>query len=107
MVRIGSTTKMQLYYLKAENLTNWKSFHSEFKRVLCFPDYYGENMNAWIDCMDELVVDKQIAIHIENGKFLKEAAPDILEALLECAAFINFRMMEAGENPGLLVSLNV
>jgi len=96
---------MQTYYLKAENLTSWKSFHSEFKSVLCFPDFYGENMNAWIDCVHELVADEQIVIHIKNGKLLKEAAPEILQTLLECSAFVNYRKIEARENPGLLVSL--
>ncbi|MFD1015706.1 barstar family protein, partial [Winogradskyella rapida] len=27
-----------------KKLTDWNSFHSEFKAPLNFPDYYGENM---------------------------------------------------------------
>jgi len=61
-------------------------------------------MNAWIDCVDELLAAEQIVIHIENGKLLKEAAPEILQTLLECSAFVNYRKIEAGEKPGLLVS---
>ncbi|MBB6612214.1 barstar family protein [Pontibacter sp. Tf4] len=98
---------MKKFILKAENLTDWLSFHKEFKRVLGFPEYYGENMNAWIDCLDELSAEEQILIHIENGKLLKEIAPEILEALLERAAFINYRKIDVGESPSLLISINI
>ncbi|WP_162051351.1 barstar family protein [Pontibacter pamirensis] len=96
---------MKTFTLKAEKLTNWKSFHIEFKNILGFPDYYGENMNAWIDCVDDLTEDEQAVIHIEKGKSMRETAPEILDAFLECSAFVNFRKIEAGENPSLLVSL--
>lgn len=45
---------MQTFRIKGEKIKNWKSFHSEFKKEMNFPDYYGENMNAWVDCVDEL-----------------------------------------------------
>jgi RNAse (barnase) inhibitor barstar len=98
---------MKTYLLKGENLNNWKSFHNEFRAVMKFPDYYGENMDAWIDCVDELTMDTQTVIHIDNGKLLKETAPDILEAVLECAAFVNFRKIEAGDSPTLIMSISV
>ncbi|TPE42832.1 barstar family protein [Pontibacter mangrovi] len=96
---------MKKFTIKADNLTDWKSFHREFKNILGFPDYYGENMNAWIDCVDELTEDEQAVIHIENGKSMRETVPEILDAFLECSAFVNYRKIEAGENPSLLVSL--
>ena len=95
---------MNVYNLNGKNLLNWKSFHREFKKVMNFPDYYGENMNAWIDCVDELTND-QTLINIKNGRILKEQAPDILEAILEYAAFVNYRKIEAGEQPTLMISL--
>lgn len=94
---------MKTYSFQAENLLDWRSFHREFKRVMQFPVYYGENMNAWIDCVDEQT-DELSLILIENGSMLKEQAPEILEAILEGIAFINFRKMEAGEQPSVLVS---
>ncbi len=30
------------------------SFHEHFSAVLGFPDFYGRNMNAWVDCMSYL-----------------------------------------------------
>ena len=86
-------------------MTDWKSFHSEFKRELNFPDYYGENMDAWIDCIDDLT-EKPTLLQIENGESLKNNNPELLEAILECGAFVNFRKMEIGEKPNLLIATN-
>ena len=95
--------RMQTFRIKGKRLKNWKSFHSEFKKEMNFPDYYGENMNAWIDCVDELT-DRPTLLKIENGKFLKENAPELLNAILECGAFVNFRKIEVGEKPNLIIA---
>ncbi len=34
-----------------KKIKDWKSFHDQFSEVMGFPNFYGENMNAWIDCM--------------------------------------------------------
>ena len=57
---------MTHYQINANKLINWKSFHEEFKSTFNFPDCYGENMDAWIDCMDELF-EKPIIINIKNA----------------------------------------
>lgn len=35
-------------------IENWKSFHSVFSEIMGFPDFYGENMDSWIDCMSSI-----------------------------------------------------
>jgi hypothetical protein len=35
----------------AGRITNWATFHDIFAEVLGFPDFYGRNMDAWIDCL--------------------------------------------------------
>ena len=35
-------------------IQDWNSFHCVFAEAFGFPDYYGHNMNAWIDCMTYL-----------------------------------------------------
>ncbi|GAA4309781.1 barstar family protein [Nibribacter koreensis] len=95
---------MKSFYLKGENIADWDSFHKEIKHVLGFPDYYGENMNAWIDCVDEMSEEEPILIQIENCKLLKTRAPEILEALFECTAFVNYRKLEVGSKPTLILS---
>ncbi|WP_258105848.1 barstar family protein [Marinoscillum sp. MHG1-6] len=94
---------MKTYRINGNKITNWKSFHSEFKKQMNFPDYYGENMDAWIDCVDELS-DEPTHIEITKGHLLKEQAPELLEAILECSAFVNFRKVEQGEQPTLMIS---
>ena len=95
--------EMQTFIIKGKRLKNWKIFHAEFKKEMHFPDYYGENMNAWIDCVDELS-DKPTILQIENGKYLKENVPELFNAILECGAFVNYRKIEVGEKPNLIIA---
>ncbi|MFC0604736.1 barstar family protein [Winogradskyella pulchriflava] len=98
---------MIIFNINGKKIKDWKSFHSVFKKELNFPDYYGENMDAWIDCVDDLTdnTKEPIAIHINNGQLIKDNNPDILEAILECSAFVNYRKISNGDQPNLLVSL--
>ncbi|NAY92193.1 barnase inhibitor [Muricauda sp. JGD-17] len=86
---------MTRYVINGKKIRDWKSFHFEFKFVMKFPDYYGENMDAWIDCMDELTEEPTL-VYVENGKVMKETNSDLVESLLECTAFVDFRKLEAG-----------
>lgn len=97
--------EMISFKIDGKKITDWNSFHSEFKSELNFPDYYGENMDAWIDCVDELT-ETPTLLRIENGKFLKENKPEFLNVILEYGAFVNFRKVEQGEKPNLIISTN-
>ena len=35
-------------------INNWEALHREFATVMGFPEFYGNNMNAWEDCMSDL-----------------------------------------------------
>ncbi|GAA4273642.1 hypothetical protein GCM10022258_29360 [Aquimarina gracilis] len=61
-------------------------------------------MNAWVDCMDEFTTELTL-LDLGDCRGLKESNPDIIEALLECTSFINFRRIESNEEPVLLISL--
>jgi len=37
--------------LNGKHITSQETFHKEIKRVLDFPDYYGENLDALWDCL--------------------------------------------------------
>ena len=102
--------------INATKILNWKAFHSYFQREFGFPEFYGRNMNAWIDCMGDL--DKpengMTGISIRKGEFLvlrithveelKTNAMDIYLALVECSAFVNRSRMEVGDLPLLILS---
>lgn len=58
--------------LDCDRISDWPSFHQEFATVFGFPDFYGKNMNAWIDCMtyvDDAAAGMS-AIHCERGSML-------------------------------------
>ena len=40
--------------IDCEDIIDEDSFHHAFKEVFGFPDYYGMNFNAWVDCMTYL-----------------------------------------------------
>jgi hypothetical protein len=95
---------------------DWETFHNEFANTFGFPDFYGRNMNAWIDCMTSLdqPEDGMTSIHAEPGKTLtlqlenvapfRENHPELYAAIIECAAFVNWRRLEVGEPAVLSIS---
>ena len=101
--------------LDTTQITNWASFHSFFKEAFGFPDFYGANMNAWIDCMSCLTGDDEgfvklklsenemLHIEITETENFNARQPNILNELIECSAFVNNRYLDRGE--GAKISL--
>lgn len=98
------------------NITDWPSFHDQCYKIFGFPDFYGRNMNAWIDCftyladddgMSRFVLEKdeQLFIHILNFKEFLCRLPEICSAFLECTAVVNQRYISCGEIPRLVLVL--
>jgi hypothetical protein len=103
--------------LPTERITDWDSFHSVCQAAFGFPEFYGRNMNAWIDCLtyiDEgdgmsafaLGSDDSLFIAVPNAVAFRAQAPDILAALLECTAVVNKRSIDAGKRPRLALVLS-
>ena len=105
--------------IDAARIHDWESFHEEFNRVFGFPSFYGRNMDAWIDCMTSLDCpeDDMTSIHaspggvigleVDNASQLKRDHRDLYDALIECAAFVNWRRIEKGLPPVLALSFDV
>jgi RNAse (barnase) inhibitor barstar len=96
-------------------ISDWDTFHIVFSEAFGFPDYYGRNLNAWIDCLtrlDEELTDLRVSpgdfvlLQLSNADTLKNSAPEILTALLEMAGFVNFRRTQSGQPAILLISCN-
>ena len=97
-------------------ILDWKSFHDEFAAVFGFPDFYGRNMNAWIDCMTSLDEPDHgmtrihpakgcvLTMQLENVAPFREQHPDLYAAIIECAALVNWRRIEVGEPAVLAIS---
>jgi len=105
--------------INCEKIACWDSFHDEFILKMGFPDFYGRNMNAWIDCMSSLSEpdDGMTTIHCEKGGVvtlqlinaleLKRKHLDLYEAIIECTAFVNFRLNDVGEPSVLALSYDL
>ena len=91
----------------AARITDWDSFHAVFSDAFGFPDWYGRNMDAWIDLMTYMDEDRAttgvsvapgeaVTIALDDGRDLRERLPEVYDALIECTAFVNWRRIEAG-----------
>lgn len=99
---------ISLARIDCDGIIDWNSFHDVFDRVFQFPDFYGRNMNAWVDCMTSLdePEDGLTGIHCEPGRVLtielagakafKNRCPEQFEAIIECSAFVNWRRIDVG-----------
>ena len=107
---------MLTVHLDAARILDWETFHTECQREFGFPDYYGRNMDAWVDCLsylrDEegmckfrLEADDVLKIEVANAGRLKQTVPEILDELAFCVAAINERYADYGEKPALQLVL--
>jgi len=45
---------MPTVHLDGRLIGSWPAFHDSCKAAFGFPDFYGRNMDAWIDCLSSL-----------------------------------------------------
>ena len=102
--------------INTQLITDWTSFHTVFANLFGFPDYYGRNMDAWIDCMtylnDPEISDTTVkanpgeivVLHLEHVSDFRKRCPDLYDAIVECSAFVNYRQIEIGNDPVLALS---
>ena len=102
--------------IPVDEIKDWDSFHKVFQSTLGFPDFYGKNMNAWVDCMTSLdePEDGMTSIHVKKGEVLvldlgdctefAKRCPVQYEAIIDSTAFVNYRRMEVGEEAVLTLS---
>jgi hypothetical protein len=95
--------------------TDWDSFHTVFSHVFGFPEFYGRNMDAWIDCMTDLDDPNSgmTKVHCSPGDVIvlqvdnvNQVPSELYAALVECAAFVNWRRIDQGEPAVLALSFH-
>ena len=102
--------------LDTSRVADWASFHDECQRAFGFPGFYGRNMDAWIDCLTSLrenpgmtrfmlTPGEKLEIEVPDAHGFSERAPELMNALVECSAFVNRRYLEFGEEPALALVL--
>ena len=98
--------------LKTDAIYDWNSFHAECQRAFGFPEFYGRNIESWIECMASLRSDDGlVAIKLPAGEMLelelsdvdalRERVPDLIETLAMCTAAVNRRFIESCEAPAI------
>jgi hypothetical protein len=102
--------------IDALKIKNEESFHSVFAAAMGFPNFYGKNMNAWIDCMSYLddssarmtkisvTSDEMCVIEISSSEDFSKRLPEIFSTLVECTAFVNQRAKNRGRSPLLALA---
>jgi hypothetical protein len=102
--------------LDGAGITDWPSFHAACRQAFGFPDFYGNTMDAWVDCMSylrdddgmtrfKLAPDETLDIELLDAEDLRTRAPEILDELLFCVDAINDRYADYGEKPALQLVL--
>jgi|ERR1700731_1991215 RNAse (barnase) inhibitor barstar len=104
--------------IDTDQITGSDSFHSVFQAAMGFPEFYGRNMNAWIDCMTYLDdppsgmttifvgAGDLLALRIDAAADFERRCPEQYQALIECAAFVNYRRLNRGKEPILTLMLS-
>jgi len=99
--------------IPAAQIVDRETFHDVFAQVLGFPDFYGRNMDAWIDCLTSIddpasgmtrlsiAPGGLVVLRIEDAAGFHRRCPAEYSALMECAAFVNYRRVATGAEPVL------
>ena len=107
---------MALCRIDTRLIDDWRTFHEVSKEVFGFPAFYGNNMDAWIDCLSDLDDDSRMSrfylaegeilnIELEGTNDFRARLPQIFDTLVECIAFVNQRYVHDGKNPKLTLVL--
>lgn len=107
---------MTVRVLPGVKMTDWDSFHTVSQQVFGFPDFYGRNGNAWIDCltyihkgdgMSNVILegDELLFIHVTDSAVWASVAEEVYLAFLDFVAWVNQRSIDDGVSPRLALML--
>jgi hypothetical protein len=101
---------MAIVRIDGTKITDWASFHIACKEAFGFPSFYGENMDAFIDCltyiderdgMSRIVLsgDEMLTIEVTDSIVFETRIPEVFGALSTAVVDINDRFIERGKEP--------
>jgi hypothetical protein len=93
---------------------DWDTLHAVCKEVFGFPDFYGRNGNAFIDCLiylDEgdgmsrfvLKPGETLTVELSGAYEFADRAPEQAVALLAWIGAVNAQHVEDGKPPMLVL----
>lgn len=77
------------YVLHGIKHTSIDVFYADAKHVFSFPDYFGNNLDAFEECLREVVERTQVPVHIEWSdsysakQYLEGAWNDVVEIIVD------------------------
>ena len=93
------------------------AFHKAFAEIMGFPEFYGRNWDAWIDCMSylddpaagmtqvSLKKNEQLEFKIIGYEFTEDLdRSDVFRDFCICAGFVNSRFGEWQSETRLIIS---
>jgi len=100
--------------LPLAKINDWPSFHATSAEAFGFPEFYGHNNNAWIDCLSYLTdsdgmskvvlsSDERLFLHLLDFGPFQERYPAIAAGLIDCATAVNARYIAGGDIPRLVL----
>ena len=104
--------------LDCNRICDWESFHSVLAELFGFPGFYGRSMDAWIDCMSSLdepetgmtniniAVGSVVTLQLDGVSGFAVRCPEQYAALIECAAFVNWRRSSVGNGAILALAFH-
>ena len=107
---------MTVVRVDTRRIRDWDTFHDVFAELFGFPDFYGRNMDAWIDCMGYLAAPETpmttvfappggvVTLQLDHVDDFAARCPEQYAAIIECSAFVNWRGVERGLPPVLALS---
>ncbi len=105
---------MAIIRVLLDGVSDWDSLHAALADALGFPDYYGRNGHAFIDCLTDithgwdvppmLVDGETLTIDLGDTNRREEAFREKTDAVCAWVAFVNWRDMAEGLPARLLVS---
>ena len=101
---------MAVVRIDGTKITDWASFHNVCKEAFGFPSFYGENMDAFIDCLTyidegdgmskiELSGNEMLTIEVTDPSVVETRIPEVFAALSTAVEDINDRFIERGKEP--------
>lgn len=90
----GSDDGRKLYEIDCELISNEQDLLDKFAKAFSFPDYFGQNWNAWWDCMTNLTEEHQLntvvlfkGFDVLTEKLSKEEINRLLVSLRDVSVF--------------------
>ncbi|MBI5031958.1 MAG: barstar family protein [Chloroflexi bacterium] len=99
LVNTLSEHGFSVFVIEGAEISDSKSFFRQVRKVFDFPDYFGENWDAWDECLDDfkLSLTRQIAIvwkdadqtFISDAKVFIQAVIDLYNMALSAGSIKN------------------